>query len=743
MPALLALCLKTIDNVAMAPFAAFGSICLLMLVDFTGPLRSRLQAQAALSVAGGVLICAGTLASRAVWLAALAMAVVALLVIFAGVVSSVLAGATTALLLAFILPTSLPATAAAIPDRLAGWGLAAGAAYIAIAVLWPAPERNPLRAAAVDACHAVAARLRADVARATAAVPDADARQVSAAAAAHDAVTGLHRAFLGTPWQPAGLSTSARAVVRLVDELLWLDAVLGQSDIGSADPSACRVKLACAAVLDHGADSLDGAVSQAAGLETALVDLGDAIKDMERVATVHLPIQQRVVSLPDARVTTGAPVEEFLSSLDPAFRAQELSFATTQIATNMRLAVAADRRRWIDTVLGRQPGELSGQISAASDRVSGHLERHSVWLHNSVRGAIGLALAVLVAEQTGVEHSFWVILGTFSVLRSNALNTGHNVLRGLLGTAAGFVVGAALIELVGTSPTVLWLLLPPALLLAGFAPSAVSFAAGQAGFTLALVILFNLLQPTGWRVGLVRVEDVAIGCAVSLLVGVLFWPRGAGAALGDALSEAYADSAAYLAAAVGFGMRRCVDGSTSATLGEGTRAAFAARRLDDAFRTYLAERGSKPMPLAEVTALVTGVAGLRQVANAVVDLWREDDGSADGDRAAARSQLSASAGRVTGWYGDLATSLAGRREPPVVMSQDPHSDGRLIDAVRQDLSGGDGLATATAVRMIWTGDHLDAARVLQASLVEPARAARQQRAAHDRWRLATARLRPG
>ena len=58
------------------------------------------------------------------------------------------------------------------------------------------------------------------------------------------------------------------------------------------------------------------------------------------------------------------------------------------------------------------------------------------------------------------------------------------------------------------------------------------------------------------------------------------------------------------------------------------RAAAAARRLDDAFRGYLAERGAKPVPLAEVTSLVTGVGGLRLAADAVLDLWQRDDGSA-------------------------------------------------------------------------------------------------------------------
>ena len=43
---------------------------------------------------------------------------------------------------------------------------------------------------------------------------------------------------------------------------------------------------------------------------------------------------------------------------------------------------------------------------------------------------------------------------------------------------------------------------------------------------------------------------MAIGCGVSIVVGILFWPRGATAALGRALSSAFAASSAYLADAV-------------------------------------------------------------------------------------------------------------------------------------------------------------------------------------------------
>ena len=428
---------------------------------------------------------------------------------------------------------------------------------------------------------------------------------------------------------------------------------------------------------------------------------------------------------------------ELVTSLDPSFRAQELAFAVTQIAANIGLTAASERRSWLQTLLGEQPQDLPGTLSAARERAAAHVDRNSVWLHNSVRGAIGLALAVLVADLSGVQHAFWVILGTLSVLRSNALSTGQNVLRGLAGTVIGFIVGAGMLALVGTNTGLLWVLLPPAVLFAGFAPAAISFAAGQAAFTLALLILFNILQPAGWRVGLLRIEDVALGCAVSVVVGVLFWPRGASATLGRALAEAYTDSAQYLAAAVAFGLGRCDRGTPSRPppTDEATRAAAAARRLDDAFRNYLAERGAKPVPLAEVTGLVTGVVGLRLAGDAVLELWRRDDGRAGGDRSAARLELLSSTGTVTGWYERLAASLAHQGAVPEPVERDQIAESQLVDAVRHDLRNESGGANAVAVRILWTGDHIDAVRRLQPALVAPARAVSERPVGPVAWAL--------
>ena len=157
----------------------------------------------------------------------------------------------------------------------------------------------------------------------------------------------------------------------------------------------------------------------------------------------------------------------------------------------------------------------------------------------------------------------------------------------------------------------LWVLLPFAVLVSGVAPSMISFAAGQAAFTLVVVILFNIISPTGWKVGLTRIEDVAIGCGVSIVVGLLFWPRGATAALGRALSDAFVKSSGYLSDAVD----RLTVTTGQVDMEPGQRASHAAYlRLDDAFRQFLTERGAKVVPVDTVADLFTGSNRIRLAA---------------------------------------------------------------------------------------------------------------------------------
>ena len=715
MPALFALGSEVVGNPGVATFAAFGSFAMLLLADFGGTLGERLAAQVSLVAIGCVLIAVATLVSRNPLAAALAMFVVGFLVLFAGVVSSALAAASTSILLSFILPVATPAGPEAIPDRLLGWLLAGVVSLFAVTLLWPAPRSEPLRDAAAEACRRLSARLTAEAARSHAEDTEDTEDVDEAVARANTAVATLRTTFLATPYRPSGLTTATRAIVRLVDEVVWLSVILDNATATRhrprADPTVRDVKTAAAVLLDHAGKALSLREPPQDSLQDHLDDLARARRAMETMAIAD-------VGLPG----DGRTAEALVNSLTPSFRAQELSFAVMAIAENIAIATAAERRTWWQKLLGRQPRGLAGPIASAQERALAHIEPHSVWLRNSLRGAITLGGAVLVADLTGAQHSFWIVLGALSVLRSNALSTGQSVVRGLVGTTIGFVIGGALVLVLGTNPVLLWVLLPVAILVAGIAP-AVSFTAGQAGFTVALVILFNIISLEGWRVGLVRIEDVAIGCAVSLVVGALFWPRGAAGALRRTLAEAYADCAAYLCAAAESGT--AVDGGAEEVGTARSRAAAAARRLDDAFREYLAERGNKRLSLAQVASLLTGVAGLRLTAEAVSDLWAAA-GSTRIDTPRAHLELIVTTERVTNWFAAMAQAMTGAGTVPRAFPQDGASARRLVEALSQDLESTSAPAAsvkAQTVRLGWTSDHLDAARRLQDLVEQPARTA--------------------
>ncbi len=138
-PIVFAICDLGLDSRQAAVTGVFGSIAFLVFADFTGQPGPRLRANLGLAAAGFVLIPLGTLCSRDVVLATVMMAVVAFVILFAGILSGyVAAGASSAILL-FVLPVMIPAGPSEIPERLLGWVLACVGSILALTFLWPEP----------------------------------------------------------------------------------------------------------------------------------------------------------------------------------------------------------------------------------------------------------------------------------------------------------------------------------------------------------------------------------------------------------------------------------------------------------------------------------------------------------------------------------------------------------------------------------------------------------------------------
>jgi uncharacterized membrane protein YccC len=665
MPGLFALALKGFDNLQMALFAGFGSFATLVLVSFAGTPRDKLLAHLRLALAGSVLLTIGTAVSSATVLAVIVTVPVTFAVLFAGVAGPNAATAATGALLAYVLPAASAGTISMIPDRLAGWWLASVAGTIAVLALPTPSTGDKVRASVVKLADkladAVEARLRGEPIEAV-------------LETAVEAKRELMETFSATPFRPTGLAIRDQALAEAVDLLEWCtvlvtDALRELADLGRGLGSERDLLSVSAEVLRNSG---------------ALLARRSALPDLDRLDAQRRASLARARS-PDARRGSEADVRL-------AFHAHAIATATLAVGADAVLAakladpeqVAEARARWFEaTGLGR--ADRFARLARYSGVAARHATVRSVWFVNSIRGALALAAAVAVADTTSVQHGFWVVLGTLSVLRTNASATGATALRALVGTVLGFAVGAALLSAIGTSDPALWAALPVAVLVASYSPGVAPFMVGQAAFTVTVVVLFNLLVPAGWKVGALRVEDVAIGCLVSVLVGVVVWPRGVAPLVADDLADAYRAGAAYFGEAVAW-----VCGHRGEPPTSGSAAFAAGRRLDEALRAFLAEQGTKHIKREELWRLIGGTLRLRLTAHAVAGLPRSC-AQADGGRMAAI--LDRTEGLVA-WYERLALHLDSPERVIAPLST-PNLDG---DAE----PGG-----ARSRDAIWLTEHLD------------------------------------
>jgi uncharacterized membrane protein YccC len=704
MPGLFALCYKVIGDLQLATFAAFGSFATLVLASFGGSRRDKAIAHFGLAVAGSAALAIGTAVHPVPWLAAIVTLPVAFTIFFAGVAGPNAASGTTAALLAYVLPVASPGTVADIPTRLAGWWLASVAGTAAILLLSPRSPGDRLRASVAALATALSSHLSgAERGEVTQAGRDATI------AAKHE----LMDLSAATPYRPTGLATADQGLANIAELLEWVasltsDALDGSADIRDAAP-ADRELLGTAAQVLADVALLMG------GQDFPAEDISRDIARLERARAASSAHQQELSG--DAASVRAAAQH--------AVHAQAIAVASRGAVADALIAarradpetVAAQRRSWYGTTqqapLGS--GRLAG-LAAAAGVAARHASVRSVWFLSSARGAVALAAAVAVADLLDVQHGFWVVLGTLSVLRTNAAATGATVLRALAGTVVGFAIGAALMLAVGTGNTALWVALPLAVLVAAYAPGTAPFAVGQAAFTVTVIVLFNVLAPAGWRVGLVRVQDVVLGCAVSLVVGVLFWPRGASSVVGDDLAEAFRAGAGYLAEAVDWslGLRHDAPEMAAAAVGAGVR-------LDDALRVFLAEQGTKRASKHDLWTLVMATIRLRLTAHSLAGLRAHCPPSGPGGRPDPVPPLRRMATDLTDFYRRVAVHLGPPGHGPPAPLVAPSFAGLASAGEPLGTGDGDGAAPmADRPHVVWVLEHLQDLQAHAPEITAPA-----------------------
>ena len=664
MPALFAITLEGLGNLQIALFASFGTFATLVLVTFGGTTRDKVTAHLGLALVGSALLIIGTAVNSSALAGGLVTFAVAFVVFFSGVTGPNAASGVTGALLAYVLPAASPGTMSMVPDRLAGWWMASIVGTAAVLVLPNPQTADRLRGAVTALADTLADELEAMLAG------EETDQLLQRCVNAKDAVLGV---FTATAFRPTGLAIRDQALANAADLLEWLTQLV-------ADTARARGDLQSAAAPER--ELLRTAA-------TTLRDAGRLFSGGRKAPDLEGLEAQRMATLEWVRqVPLDSPGYEDAARL--SFHTHTIAMTVLGIGADALTAAKLVDPQWIEEAEARwfagaaqQPVGRGGQLKAYARVATHHATVRSVWFVSSLRGALALAAAVAIADASSVQHGFWVVLGTLSVLRTSAAATGATALRGLLGTALGFVVGAILLLVIGTSTAALWVTLPIAVLVAAYAPGTLPFAVGQGAFTVTVVVLFNLLNPVGWKIGELRILDVAIGCGEPC-GRLLFWPWGTAPVVGNDLADAFRSGATYLREAIDW-----VCGRRTEAPQAGAVAFVTARRLDDALRGFLAEQGTKHIEKEELWRLVGGTLRLRLTAHTVAGLpqgWRPSTGNPSG-RSCDRPMSSA-----------LGTSSSPRASMPRVPARTLASTSRRSGAVnhRPDAIGGRSGSSSTS-----------------------------------------------
>jgi hypothetical protein len=576
-------------------FTLLGAFWLLVTTEFPGNRQQRGLAYLGLAFNMSLLITIGTLLAPIAWLAVTFMFFLGVAVTLAGVASATMSAGQRAILLSYVWPVCTPV--GPISERLLGWLIAVVICVPAALFFLPPRHYNELRRHAGRVCAALADRIEG----------------ISSAADVTAAMDELRANFLAASHRPVGLSAGSRALVRVVDFLQLVADLVDDhtgATLGPVKPPAIDVLRCCARLLD--ASQLAHRAANRAALKQTLPRLRSLARDRYRDDVLL------ILSAPDdaAAVATGRQL-----------------LACRVIATTIGLtgrviaaAAAADARPVWARALGLQlpptgfADRLSPETVAGATVVTAFLAARSVAAHNGLRTGVGLALAVAVTHLHLVEHGFWVVVGTMVVLSSSALSTRTRVAQAVVGTTLGIILGGVLVGAVGVQPAVLWLLVPITVFLSTYLPRFVSFTVAQAMAALSLLIILNLTAPAGWRIGLLRIEDIAMGAAVGMGVSLLLWPRGATAAVSAVIRAAIDVNVRYLQAAVlrVTGGRSEESDANLAALSHDAVVAW--RRIDDAVRHYLSETGAGADLRTPVVRAANRAAWVRLAADMIADI---------------------------------------------------------------------------------------------------------------------------
>lgn len=560
-------------------YTTFAVFVLLVLSDFSGPLKTRFAAYLTTGGVGMALITLGALAATHIVATILVTLVVAFVLCYTLVLRGYVTAAYVSLLLTYIVAVTTPQALDRLGVALAAYAAGALVAAIAAVTLWPSRPTSDIVGAlrrVLDAAGQLVARAR----------HSGEAADVSAAAtrldAAYEALTDTYRGNL----RRQGVATSRdRGLVRLVDDVGRLCIALRTAG-RSGEPA--------------GAD--DAPLMEA--VETTLTACATAVSDGtppdDAVRDDLLAARARhITALPDrvdAMVGAG-DVDRVYRVADAGFADRVVSFISMMILrhTEAFLGRARPRADAEHRVASHAEAVASIETTAAPRALlTANLHLDSPWVRRAIQVALAVTISVTVIHELHLQTGFWVILGVVASLQLSAIRSRKSARQVLIGTILGFIICAVLVQVVDDRLWLLVGLLPIAGFLSVWYPHGRYLVPlTQAGYTVWFVLLVSLgHHQMAITTPDTRIIDVSVGLCASLIVTGVLWPRGVATRVREVLDASVQATSEFFTAAVAWitpvGTRRHAETADDAA----HRARQARVRAVEAFDLAISQGGA-------------------------------------------------------------------------------------------------------------------------------------------------------
>jgi uncharacterized membrane protein YccC len=509
--------MNVLGDATAASFAGFGSVGLLMTADYAGSARQRTVDYLGTGVVVTCLIPLGLLLSGNPVTAALGTFVIAFLTYLAGMVRGNIAVGAPAALLLYIVTVCLGTRQTTVADALLAWWVAVIVCTVVALVVLPRRRQDIARKLLAEVLER-----SADMAHATWLEPLDPVTVRDISAALDDSLERLRGVHAGKPFRPSGVTHEDRALSLLIDHVWGMrevvrDPNLQQRPTEGTGPAVDAARLLAQQIVST--QRQNAAALRSSG-QIPTIDGIVAARDAFREAEVSAVLEM------SRHGASPMQVAEDLANR------HIISIAAVIVEQTAQLVREVTHHR-IEVV----QGGLSVPQRPLTVFVRSQLTLDSGWLRNAVRGALGLALAMVVVSVTNIQNGFWVLLGVIAVLRFDSFTTRRNAWQAILGTVVGVIAASGIIVVTGGNLVVMWTLLPIVVFLAGWSAVALKYPIAQASFTGFVLIMIAITRwPPNLLTGTSRIVDIALGATIAVIVAVIIWPHGALGALHKAMA---------------------------------------------------------------------------------------------------------------------------------------------------------------------------------------------------------------